>query len=126
MPPAAVMGDQVMQQTPHCHTPHPVGPAPAPIPHPPLPLNIVAACAMTVLISNKPAAIQMAQTAPCMLPGCVPNGPGMIQMGSPTVMIQNLPAARLMDQTLHSGCVAPIPAPMGQIIGPGVPTVMIN
>jgi uncharacterized Zn-binding protein involved in type VI secretion len=126
MPPASVMGDQVIQPGPHCHTPHPIGPVPAPVPHPPLPLNIVTACAMTVLIGNTPAATATSQTVPCTLPGCAPGGPGIIMMGSPTVMINNLPAARMGDQTNHPACVAPIPAPMGQIIGPGVPTVIIN
>jgi uncharacterized Zn-binding protein involved in type VI secretion len=50
----------------------------------------------------------------------------MVMMGSMTVLIGNLPAARVGDQTLHASCVAPIPSPMGQILPPGCPTVMIG
>jgi uncharacterized Zn-binding protein involved in type VI secretion len=78
-----------------------------------------------VLISNMPAARMTDMTMPCMLPGCIPAGPGMIMMGSPTVLISNLPAARVTDQTLHSSCVAPIPGPMGMVMPPGAPTVLI-
>ena len=61
-----------------------------------------------------------------MLPGCVPAGPGMIAMGSATVLIGNMPAARVGDQTVHTSCVAPIPSPTGMILPPGEPTVMIG
>jgi uncharacterized Zn-binding protein involved in type VI secretion len=50
----------------------------------------------------------------------------MIMMGSTTVLISSLPAARVGDQTLHSSCVAPIPSPMGQIMPPGCVTVIIG
>jgi uncharacterized Zn-binding protein involved in type VI secretion len=50
----------------------------------------------------------------------------MIMLGSATVLISNLPAARVGDQTLHASCVAPIPSPMGQILPPGCPTVIIG
>jgi uncharacterized Zn-binding protein involved in type VI secretion len=50
----------------------------------------------------------------------------MIIMGSATVMISNLPAARVGDSTLHASCVAPIPGPSGTIMPPGCPTVMIG
>jgi hypothetical protein len=50
----------------------------------------------------------------------------MIMMGSPTVMISNMPAARVTDKTLHASCVAPIPSPMGMIMPPGCPTVLIG
>ena len=46
--------------------------------------------------------------------------------GSGTVLIGNLPAARVNDMTLHSSCVAPIPSPVGKILPPGCPTVMIG
>ncbi len=80
----------------------------------------------TVLIGNLPAAIMTTQTMPCMLPGCVPGGPGMVMMGAPTVLIGNQPAARVTDPTLHSSCVAPIPSPSGMILPPGCPTVLIG
>ena len=60
-----------------------------------------------------------------MIP-CVPGGPGTIVMGSATVMIGKLPAARVNDSTLHSACVAPIPGLKGAILPPGCPTVMIG
>jgi uncharacterized Zn-binding protein involved in type VI secretion len=50
----------------------------------------------------------------------------MVMMGSTTVLIGGLPAARVGDQTLHSSCVAPIPSPMGQIMPPGCVTVIIG
>jgi len=124
--PAARVGDQVIQNGPHCHAPiHPAAPVPTPVPHPPLPLNIVQG-AVTVMIGGVPAARIADMTAPCMLPGCVPNGPGMIAKGSATVLIENMPAARVGDMTSHPGCVAPIPAPTGTILPPGCPTVLIG
>ncbi len=124
--PAARMGDSVVQDAPHCHAPiHPPAPVPTPVPHPPLPLQIAKGAA-TVRIGGKPAARTSDTTLPCMLPGCVPAGPGIISKGSATVLIENLPAARLNDATAHSSCVAPIPAPTGKIQGPCCPTVRIG
>lgn len=126
--PAAVLNDNVMQDVPmHCHNPgHPVGPATAPIPHPAMPLPILLNTSTNVMISNKPAATVGSQTQQCMLAGCIPAGPGVVQMGSTTVLINNKPAARLTDMTNHASCVAPIPSPTGKIIGPGVATVLIG
>jgi uncharacterized Zn-binding protein involved in type VI secretion len=126
MPPAARMGDMVLQDAPHCHAPiHPAAPVPTPVPHPAMPLNIIKGDP-TVMIGGKPAARVSDMTAPCILAGCVPGGPGMIAMGSTTVMIGGLPAARVNDMTMHSACVAPIPSPTGKILPPGEPTVMIG
>ncbi|MEI7892605.1 MAG: hypothetical protein WCI05_05915 [Myxococcales bacterium] len=50
----------------------------------------------------------------------------MIMVGAPTVLISNLPAARVGDMTLHAVCVVPIPSPTGSIMPPGCPTVMIG
>lgn len=126
MPPAARLGDMIKQDAPHCHAPiHPAAPVPTPVPHPGLPLAIIKGAA-TVMIGGPPAARVMDQSAPCMLPGCVPGGPGMIMKGSATVMIESMPAGRLNDLTSHPSCVAPIPAPVGKVIGPGCPTVMIG
>lgn len=126
-PPAARVSDMVIQTIPHCHAPiHPPAPAPTPLPHPGLPLEIIPPGVPTVLIGNLPAATVTSMTMPCMLPGCVPGGPGTILMGSMTVLIGSLPAARVGDQTLHSSCVAPIPSPMGQIMPPGCTTVIIG
>ncbi len=124
--PAARLGDKVLQAAPHCHAPiHPAGPVPTPVPHPALPLTIIVG-APTVLIGGMPAARVMDETQPCMLPGCVPGGPGMIMKGSATVLIAGMPAARVGDMTSHLSCVAPIPSPTGQILPPGCPTVLIG
>jgi uncharacterized Zn-binding protein involved in type VI secretion len=126
MPPAARMGDMVLQNAPHCHAPiHPPAPVPTPTPHPALPLTIITG-KPTVLIGNQPAATVTSTTTPCLLPGCVPGGPGTVVKGSSTVMIGGLPAARVNDMTMHSACVAPIPSPVGKILPPGCPTVMIG
>ncbi len=88
--PSARIGDMVLQAAPHCHAPiHPAGPVPTPVPHPALPLAIVKGEA-TVLIGGKPAARATDTTVTCMLPSCVPGGPGMISKGSTTVMIGGL------------------------------------
>ncbi len=124
--PAARMGDQVLQDGPHCHAPiHPAAPTPTPVPHPPLPLAIIKG-EMTVMIGGKPAARMTDMTKPCTLAGCVPGGPGMVAKASATVLIGGLPAARVGDMTMHSSCVAPIPSPTGKILPPGCPTVMIG
>lgn len=125
MPPAARVGDNMLQLAPHCHMLHPATP-PVPIPHPGLPLAIVPPGAPTVTISNMAAARATDQSAPCSLPGCTPGGPGMIAKGSATVMIGNLPAARVGDTTAHASCVAPIPSPTGLILPPCAVTVIIN
>jgi uncharacterized Zn-binding protein involved in type VI secretion len=124
--PAARLADQVMQMGPHCHAPiHPPAPSPTPVPHPPMMLPIMKG-APNVLIGGKPAARVTDQTMPCMLPGCVPGGPGLIVKGSGTVLIGGLPAARVTDTTSHPACVGPIPGPTGQIMPPGCPTVLIG
>jgi len=127
MPAAARIGDMIKQDAPHCHAPiHPAAPTPTPAPHPALPLALVSAGVPTVLINNMQAAVVGTTSAPCSLPTCVPNGPGMIAKGSTTVMIGNLPAARSGDLTSHPGCVAPIPSPTGTVQPPCSPTVMIG
>lgn len=126
MPAAARLGDMIKQDAPHCHAPiHPAALVPTPTPHPGLPLTIIKGLP-TVLIGSQPAARVTDMSAPCMLPGCVPGGPGMIAMGSGTVMIGSLPAARVNDMTNHPACVAPIPSPVGKVMPPGCPTVMIG
>lgn len=123
---AARMGDMIKQDAPHCHAPiHPPAPTPTPVAHPALPLAIIKG-EPTVLIGNMPAARVTDTSAPCTLPGCVPGGPGMIAKGSATVMIGGLPAARVNDLTSHPSCVAPIPGPVGKVMPPGCPTVMIG
>ncbi|KNY16252.1 MAG: PAAR domain-containing protein [Devosia sp.] len=116
----------VKQDAPHCHAPiHPAALVPTPVPHPALPLAIIGGLP-TVMIGNMPAARMTDMTILCSLPSCVPGGPGMISKGSSTVLIGGLPAARVNDLTLHAVCVAPIPSPVGKILPPGCPTVMIG
>lgn len=127
MPPAARMGDNAIHNGPHCHAPiHPPAPTPTPMPHPPLPLAIMLNCVPTVLIGKMPAAVATSMTLPCMLPGCVPGGPGLISKGSATVMIGGRPAARAGDMVAFASCVAPIPAPTGVVMPPCCVTVMIG
>ena len=126
MPPAARMGDQVLQDAPHCHAPiHPAAPTPTPLAHPALPLAIIKG-EPTVLIGGSPAARVTDQTVICSLPSCVPNGPGMIAQGSAKVVIGGMPAARMGDMTSHASCVAPIPSPTGKILPPCCPKVIIG
>lgn len=127
MPPAARLTDNVMHDMPHCHAPiHPAAPVPTPAPHPPIPLPIVLATIPTVLINNLPAAVVTSQTVPCMMPSCVPAGPGMVAIGSTSVMTGGLPAARLGDMVSFPSCVAPIPSPTGKIIPPCSLNVIIG
>jgi len=126
MPNAACTGDMVLQDAPHCHANvHPPVPVPTPVPHPAVPLAIVKGVS-TVLIGGKPAATVSSTTAACMLPACVPGGPGMVSKGSATVMIGGLPAARMGDITSHPACSGPIPSPVGKILPPCCATVMIG
>jgi uncharacterized Zn-binding protein involved in type VI secretion len=127
MPPAARQGDNAIHDGPHCHAPiHPPAPVPTPTPHPPLPLAIIGATVPTVLINNMPAAVATSMTKPCMLPSCVPGGPGLVSKGSATVLIGNRPAARVGDLVAFATCVAPIPSPTGKILPPGSATVQIG
>jgi len=80
----------------------------------------------TVLIDGKPAAIVGDQSAPCSLPGYAPGGPGMIQNGPSTVKIGKKPAARVDDLTRYAFCTAPNSLPVGKVLPPGCPTVIIN
>lgn len=126
MPSAARMGDNVMQDSPHCHaTIHPPAPVPAPSAHPAMPLPIVMG-SPTVTIGGMAAATVGSTTSPCSLVPCVPGGPGVISKGSTSVMIGGLPAARVGDMSAHASCVAPIPSPTGKILPPGCLTVQIN
>jgi len=123
----AGMAGMMKQDPPHCHAPiHPPAPVPTPVPHPALPLSISGPGAATVMVGKMPAAVVMDQSLPCMLPSCIPAGPGMIAMGSTSVMACKKPIARVGDMTNHAACVAPIPAPVGKAMQPGVPTVKAN
>ena len=127
MPNAARVGDLTNREAPHCHAPiHPPAPTPAPSAHPAVPLAIIPPGVPTVLIGGMPAATVTSMTAPCVIPACVPAGPGIVALGSFKVLIGGLPAARVGDPVAHPSCVAPIPSPVGKILPPGCPTVIIN
>ncbi len=127
MPAAARVNDNILQDAPHCHAPiHPPAPTPTPVPHPALPLGIMPPGSLTVKINNMAAARMSDMSKPCLLPSCVPGGPGIIAKGSSSVMIDKLAAARVGDLTQHASCVAPIPSPVGKIIPPGSTNVMIG
>lgn len=128
MPAAARMTDKILQDGPHCHAPiHPAAPVPTPVPHPALPLTIVSLCCPTVLIEGQQAATVGSMSTICSLPGCTPNGPGIVVQGSTTVLHGGVPAARVNDKTTHPGCVlAPVPMPTGKILPPGGTSVIIG
>jgi uncharacterized Zn-binding protein involved in type VI secretion len=127
MPAAARLTDKIKQDTPHCHAPiHPAAPTPTPVAHPGLPLDLVGPPAPTVMIEGKPAAVLGTMSKPCMLPSCVPAGPGVVAKGSATVLLCGIPAARVDDMTAHVSCVAPIPSPQGKVMPPGATTVQIG
>jgi len=92
-----------------------------------MPILILPATAVpNVLIAKMPAAVMGTMTAPCIIPGCAPGGPGMVSKGSGTVMISKKPAARVGDMVAFQTCVGPIPGPTGKILPPGAPTVIIG
>ena len=126
MPPAARMTDKVLHDNPHCHAPiHPAAPVPTPVPHPCKTHQILPACVPTVLINSLPAAVVTSMTEPCLEVSCVPAGPGVISLGSMTVIIGNHPAARMGDMVAFASCVAPIPSPTGKILPPCSTNVIV-
>lgn len=107
------------QDSPHCHAPiHPPAPTPTPVAHPALPLNLTGPGALTVMVNNMPGCVIGDMSMPCMMPPCVPAGPGVVTKGSGTVLMCGRPASRSGDITAHASCVAPIPAPTGSIQSP--------
>ena len=97
MPPAARVGDMTSHGTP-------LGPGPG---------------SVNVLIGGMPAWRASADFHACpMLTGTVPHVGGTVAMGSATVMINNMPAARQGDMIIESG-------PPNSITM-GCPTVMIG
>jgi len=98
MPPAARLGDM--------HVCPLATPGTPPIPHVGGP--ILPPCCPTVLIGGMPAA-RVSDLAVCVGP------PDSIAMGSPTVQIGNLMAARMGDPTAHGGTITV-----------GCPTVIIG
>lgn len=59
---------------------------------------------MTVLIGNKPAWRALADTHVCpLVDGVKPHVGGMVLMGSTSVLIGGMPAARVGDQIVEAG-----------------------
>jgi uncharacterized Zn-binding protein involved in type VI secretion len=97
MPPAARMGDLTSHGTP-------LSPGPG---------------SVDVMIGGKPAWRATADFHTCpLVTGVVPHVGGMVMMGSMTVLINNMPAARQGDMIVESG--PPNSIAMGE------PTVMIG
>ena len=119
MPPAARMTDLVLHDSPHCHAPiHPPAPVPTPVPHPCVTHPISQACVHNVLFNGLPAAVMGSMTLQCVEVSCVPAGPGVVAIGSSTVLTGGRPTARLGDMVAFASCVAPIPSPTGKILPP--------
>ena len=128
--PAAKQGDQIVGVDIHIvMIPAPPGPPiPTPLPSPFMGL-ISDKCSTNVKIMGMPAAVQgsKAMNNPPHIPAGGPfqKGPkneAEILMGSPTVMINNKPAARMGDTAMT--CNDPADAPMGTVMGAG--TVLIG
>jgi uncharacterized Zn-binding protein involved in type VI secretion len=82
VPPAARMGDMTSHGTP-------LGPGPG---------------SPTVLIGGQPAWRATSDFHACpLVTGLVPHVGGVVAMGSTTVLINSLPAARVGDQIVESG-----------------------
>jgi uncharacterized Zn-binding protein involved in type VI secretion len=111
MPPAARLGDMHVCPMVTGVVPHVGGP-------------ILPPCEPTVLIGFQPAA-RISDMATCVGP------PDAIAMGSPTVLIGNLLAARMGDPTVHGGAIV-IGCPtviigdvgMGKVVGPLASQIM--
>lgn len=129
---AAKMGDKVTGNDTHIvNVPSATGVTPVATP---LPFSgtLTGACSPNVMIDGKPAAVvgSTATNAPPHIPPVPPGGmfanpptnQGVVQLGSPTVLINNKPAARNGDRVMT--CNDPVPAPTGTILATG--TVMIG
>lgn len=129
--PAAKMGDQVLATDIHIIlVPAPPGPpVPTPIPHP-FVGKIMSNCSPNVMIMGQPAATlgSIAINTPPHIPlapgpfQIPPTNQGVIMMGSPTVFINNKPAARMGDPATTCGD-PPVPGG-GKVVAVG--TVMIG
>src|SRR5690348_6571095 len=111
--PAARVGDKVVHNFGHCHSPHPSSGRLAPVLHSPQPLPIITGCS-TVTIGGAPAARMADPTVPCAPAGCTPSAGGTVLMGSTTVNIGGKPAARLGDAVTFPGCTGPIACTAGK------------
>ena len=125
------MGDQVVAVDTHIvMVPSPGGPVPTPLPHP-FSGIINGNLSANVQIMGQPAATvgSTADNTPPHIPtppGTVfqvpPTNKAIIMVGSPTVLINDKPAARNGDTAMT--CNDPAPLPVGKIIA--VSTVLIG
>lgn len=128
--PAAKQGDKITAVDIHIILiPAAAGvPVPTPLPHPFMGI-IDSSCSTDVKIMGMPAAV-MGSEATNTPPHIPQGGPfqkpptnrGKIIIGSPTVMINGKPAARMGDTAMT--CNDPVDLPVGQVIAAG--TVMIG
>lgn len=128
--PAARKDDQVLATDIHIvMMPSPGGEVPTPLPHPFIG-KITSGVSTNVKINGKPAAMQGCEVQNS--PSHIAMGPrfqknptnkGTIMAGSPTVLVNGKPAARLGDTVMT--CNDPADMPMGKIIV-GSPTVLIG
>jgi uncharacterized Zn-binding protein involved in type VI secretion len=111
--------------------PSPGGPIPTPLPHP-FSGTIGSGLVATVLIAGQPAATvgSVATNQPAHIPTppgtsfqAPPANQGTVHMGSTTVSIGGMAAARHGDPART--CNDPVEAPIGQVIAPS-PTVLIG
>jgi uncharacterized Zn-binding protein involved in type VI secretion len=128
--PAARQNDPVMGTDVHIlMVPSPGGPVPTPTPLP-FAGTIVGNVSTDVLINNLPAAVQgsVAQNAPPHIappPATFskpPTNQGRVVMGSPTVLVNGKPLARLGDPVMT--CNDPVDAPTSSITA-GSPNVIV-
>jgi uncharacterized Zn-binding protein involved in type VI secretion len=129
--PAAKQGDQVVSTDTHIVM-VPSGPSmtPTPLPHP-FAGMLSGGLSTDVKIGGQPAAVvgSTADNTPPHIPTTPgtsfqkpPSNKGTVQQGSPTVKINNKPAARNGDKALT--CNDPVDLPTGTIVAVG--TVMIG
>jgi hypothetical protein len=129
--PAARQNDPVMGTDIHIlMVPSPGGPVPTPTP---LPFSgqLVSGLSTDVLINSRPAAVQgsVAQNMPPHIappPATFskpPTNQGRVIIGSPTVLVNNKPLARLGDQV--ATCNDPADMPVSAITG-GSPDVLVG
>lgn len=128
--PAARMGDAVTGTDIHIVlVPAPSGSVPTPTPHP-FVGTLTNGCSTDVLINGQGAAVQgsgATATSPHVPIGGPsfarpPSNTGTVLLGSPTVLVDGKPLARLGDQV--STCNDPVDAPTSTITA-GSPNVLV-